>query len=851
MNILLRHTFSSVLRNPVQSVIVVISTAMITACILLCLCITSLFEFSTSLWANSAYAGSQMIVFTDTAHEGDVKAWLDDNPDKVTDYVEVYEHTVTVMSDISTMQTIMMGVDKGMLDDYDSLTGAETVARAENDTELPSAHISVTIASILGIGVGEVLSVKNYGDFFVEAVCSDTARYYANPTPAFACEVGENAKSSIRFIVWFADAYGIGEDGRENIESYSDAMIEITDNVSAVQTSARESLKDAASSVEGSMRLMKIAAAVITVVMACLLFSSFSIIVRGRVNELVKFKAAGATPSQSALILLFEAAFYALAGGLIGLGVGEGLVSQLNSMTASGGAVITPSAANYVLALVIGTACGLAACVIPAVRMSMRPIHALTGGSERMAKPVNKWAAAVIAAATLGCALATFFVPTSARVPVDIIAIVLVFICTLTVMPYVLRGVCAAARKVTRPGAAYISECALPRSASVNSAFTVLVALIAFITLGTCLIDTVKTTGTPSTTRYGGDFVVSFDQASSYDAESELQRCLGTDGITGGAKVSYVYSVYLAYPDHTLVGETLVDAAFRLHIVDKGADINYCTTVHLPEETVALFDKTLAEGGHPIVLSRYYADKYGFALGSKVAIIAATHLGDKPFVNTFTVVGIDDTVTSWDYVAFIAEEDAVAQEIGAVPRTHALYLTGDTSRFAELRESIDTDYMTLYTREGYYPVEKSSSAESDRMLSVFSVIIYTIAALGLVNLVVITARERVREFDILRLAGMTAADAAKGIAAETALLSLAGLAVGLLFSVFTNASSLGIAQIIDRYLVLDPLPVKTAVIAVVGAGIFALLWAASHMAAYLRSASARYRKREDRLLRSD
>ena len=798
MNILLRHTFSSVLRNPVQSVIVVISTAMITACILLCLCITSLFEFSTSLWANSAYAGSQMIVFTDSAHEGDVKAWLDDNPDKVTDYVKVYEHTVTVMSDISTMQTIMMGVDKGMLDDYDSLTGAETVARAENDTDLPSAHISATIASVLGIGVGEVLSVKNYGDFFVEAVCSDTARYYANPTPAFACEADENAKSSIRFMIWFADAYGIGEDGRENIESYSDAMIEITGNVSAVQTSAREALKDAASSVEGSMRLMNIAAAVITVVMACLLFSSFSIIVRGRVNELVKFKAAGATPSQSALILLFEAAFYALAGGLIGLGVGEGLVGWLNSMTASGSAVITPSAAN-----------------------------------------------------SLGCASATFFVPTSARVPVDIIAIVLVFICTLTVMPYVLRGVCAAARKVTHPGAAYISECALPRSASVNSAFTVLVALIAFITLGTCLIDTVKTTGTPSTTRYGGDFVVSFDQASAYDAESELQRCLETDGITGGAKVSSAYGVYLAYPDHTLVGETLVDAAFRLHIVDKGADINYCTTVPLPEETVALFDKTLAEGGHPIVLSRYYADKYGFALGSKVAIIAATHLGDKPFVNTFTVVGIDDTVTSWDYVAFIAEEDAVAQEIGAVPRTHALYLTGDTSRFAELRESIDTDYMTLYTREGYYPVEKSSSAESDRMLSVFSVIIYTIAALGLVNLVVITARERVREFDILRLAGMTASDAAKGIAAETALLSLAGLAVGLLFSVFTNASSLGIAQIIDRYLVLDPLPVKTAVIAVVGAGMFALLWAASHMAAYLRSASARYRKREDRLLRSD
>lgn len=33
MNILLRHTLASIARNPVQSVIIMISTAMITACV--------------------------------------------------------------------------------------------------------------------------------------------------------------------------------------------------------------------------------------------------------------------------------------------------------------------------------------------------------------------------------------------------------------------------------------------------------------------------------------------------------------------------------------------------------------------------------------------------------------------------------------------------------------------------------------------------------------------------------------------------------------------------------------------------------------------------------------------------
>lgn len=53
MNILFRHTLSSVTRNPVQSLIVVVSTAMITACILVCLCISSLFEQLAGLKAGT------------------------------------------------------------------------------------------------------------------------------------------------------------------------------------------------------------------------------------------------------------------------------------------------------------------------------------------------------------------------------------------------------------------------------------------------------------------------------------------------------------------------------------------------------------------------------------------------------------------------------------------------------------------------------------------------------------------------------------------------------------------------------------------------------------------------------
>lgn len=850
MNILFRHTLSSVTRNPVQSLIVVASAAMITACMLLCLCISSFFEYSTSLWAENYYVGAEMIIHTSRTHEDEVEEWFDAHSEDIEAVSVTAELALAASSDTATVQVMNIFTDLGGLDGFDAVIGAEILERTENTTSLPSAHISRDTASILGIGVGDTLTVKGHGEYFVEAIASNTSRYYGNPTPVIACETDMSLIVSRRYCVWFRDAYGTAPDGRENIEVFSEELAAITGNVSGVKTSARESIAEGQASAEGSMRLISIAAAVITVVMACLLFSSFSVIVRGRVNELVKFKAAGATPAQSAFILLVEAALYSVIGGLLGLGVGEGIVAMLNSVAETAYAVIVPVAADYILALLIGAACGIASCVIPAVRMSAKSIQSLLGGDERMSKPVRLPIVLVIAALTLAFSVAMFFLPVSARVPVSMIALVLIFLSAVLLSPWVLRGVCTLSKRLTRPGAAYISECALPRSASVNSAYTMLIALIAFIWLGTCLIDVVELTSLPSSVRYNGDFIATVDYACT-SPEEELERCLRTDGITGGAAIRTTRNIYLAYPDGTFVGDNLVDAAIFINAVEKGADINYCCLEPLADGIAERFDALKAEGGHPAVIARFLADKYGFEVGDEVSVIVNSHLGYRPMVSSFTIVGIDDTETSSDYLLFVHADDLVAEDVGALPSVVLLHLDGDPTRFAELREKIDNTHVTLYTREGYFPVEEASAGDAGDMLSLFSVIIYIIAAMGLVNLVVITAGERRRELDILRLAGMTPQDAAKAVLAETALLSLSGFAAGLVLAFFANASTVAIAQIVDRYILLDPFPLGMLAVAGIGTGIFALLWALSHFAAFAQISSKRYKSRVDRSIRAN
>lgn len=98
---------------------------------------------------------------------------------------------------------------------------------------------------------------------------------------------------------------------------------------------------------------------------------------------------------------------------------------------------------------------------------------------------------------------------------------------------------------------------------------------------------------------------------------------------------------------------------------------------------------------------------------------------------------------------------------------------------------------------------------------------------------------------------MTPQDAAKAVLAETALLSLSGFAAGLVLAFFANASTVAIAQIVNRYILLDPFPLGMLAVAGIGAGIFALLWALSHFAAFAQISSKRYKSRVDRSIRAN
>ena len=844
MNILIRHTLNSVLRNPVQSVIVVASTAMITACVLVCLCISSLFEQLAGLRAGTWYAGADLYVSALTTHAEEVADYAAAHADETEAVLFTREGERAILSDSSTVRGYMIGVDD--IAEFNSLTSATVLTSAENGTEHPSAYVSAAFAEVTGVSLGDTFSTNTGETFTVTAIADNSARYYNGTTVVFVCEQKEMTPS--RIYVYLSDPDAPRADGTPVIEGWKEDLGEMVGS-SFVLANAESVLREVEDSVAESMTLMSIASAAIAFIMCALLYVSFSVIVRGRVNELVKFKAAGATPLQAAWILLSEAALYALVGGLIGLGFGELLLDLVSGMLTERivSGVIAAEGWKYPVAVLIGAGCALAACVIPALKMSSSSVRRLMGGSERFTPAVPPVIAAAVTAVTAALCIAAFLVPRTALVPVAIVALLFIVLWLILAMPKLLKGMCRIAGKCSRGGASAIAAYAAPRNRAVNSAFIMLAALIMFIDLGMGILNAVEYTSTANSSRYNSDFVVTLAGDRKENTESELEFCLSVDGVTAGAAVDFYHSLFLCDEngDKLMTREDSTVFYNMICAVDDGDDLTFLTT-SLDPAVIRAFD----EAEHPIVLSSYIAYKYDIAPGDVLTLLSPDKgQGEQLSPTKFTVVGIDETVTSWDNIAFV-RRDSVLFEVDPV-RTVLLYLNGDSERFAAIREAIDAADRRIYTRDGYYPAEGTDRLDTTRLVSSFSVIVYIIAAVGLVDLILVTASERRREFECLHLAGMTRKDALRYILTEAVILAAGGTATGLLLSFVADRATVAFAQIINKFVSPDLFSPRLFIIAAAGCGVFLLFWMGSHILSYASASSPRRRRREDATLRSE
>lgn len=824
MNIIFRHTLRSIFKNPLQSFMLLVSAIVITACLLTAFSIKSMFLQTAEQWAGAVFCGADVLITT-TADEEQIDGFAEEHSEYIEEYIGMFEYHASAFTDDSSINAVFYFVK-----DYEKMKDmplVEIMKTCDNDTGLPSATVSRDFADRMELKIGNVFHIEpekgtrwvfeNGGiDVQITAIADNKGLYYNANKVSVTLDYDEIpglAEPLNRIYFYCADSSKF--EGDFYVKGFIASEIERTFSqkvVISVDEGATEAMIE--DSVSGSMDILTIAVAVVAVLMAVLLYFSYSVIARNRSDEMVKFKAAGATPFQSWLIMLAEAAVYALVGSLVGLGFGTLMIKIIETLVSENACMISivVPAAKYFATAALTFFITLAACAVPAARVSAKSVHNLMSGSAKHARRYPWWLALISFAAFVGVFVSLFVVDEELLLPMMIVFIVTTVFAAVVCVPWILKGICNLTAIVAGRKEPVIAAYSMPRNGSVATVSSMAVLLSSMIFLTVSLLGVVNITSLHSDRRYEGDYVVTTIKSDKESYDEMLDTYVATDGVDEGC-----WYLSLSLSNFGQNGE-LMGEFVSCNMLNDGSALRFVSDSYTPE-LAARFDA--AE--HPLVVSYYLMRKYDLSIGDKLQLYFIKPYDNAPVDCEFEIVGIDYTFTAWDYIMYIRADEYYTTAGNKVEATANFLLRGDENAYTQLAETTNTDTETLFRSDNYFSPDKGGDAYGI-ILNVFVYLILGVAVIGLVNLISITASERKKEMEVYRLAGMTGGGVMKMAAVEGCILSLTGFAGGLLVCLGANQTVPAMARLVSRYLPRTPFDMQILWICLVCAALTFFFW---------------------------
>lgn len=815
MKILFKHTLHSIGKNPVQTIIMVISVIIVTACALLCLNISSIFRQTAELWGPSAFGNGNYCIYCnagDYYHENGDKITPEEQYREIETFVENLggnaffqsQSAVFLETDGHTVQATACYVEN--LDDANKRTSARILEETAPSSEYPNAYISFKFAELTGLAPGDTFTIKGRDDkIFVRGISDNYGLYYGPTNVKVAIEDKDVwDRSTMICTVYLPESMSDADFSARFHAEKKAGNIKAASLLSEPMTHYQAMVDD---SVRNSMKLVGIAAGAIGAVMAVLLASSFTVIVRARSEELIRFKTAGATPMESAAILFSESITYSVIGGAIGLGAGRLMIAAVDGslkgtlMTGTIGA--TPI--SYLYAILIGIGVALLSSAIPAVILGVKPIRELTGGKIKIARrPLFVPAVSGVALTVAG---AVWVSRSEYETEPAFLLIAGLAVLIPTFIPLLIWGISKICERFS--GAAFLAPAAAGRNHGVRSAAVMTTALITFVSFGAAILNVVGYSSVSTYERLQSDYVINFanveaDGLDRYDrAEEVVQRAKKLDYVEDAALVKLIGASATKISNGARLGD------LRLYGVESSADLKFVAP-DCPEKYFEAFDST----PNAVIISSALAYGWGMEIGEEIKLLNDGLYQTDADGAPFTVVGIDETVTGNDQMLIIKYSDF--DNYGDI----TVSLNADSSRFDDLREEFETDYVTVMYREDFYSGEGMDKIQVGNLLPAFLTIIYGISAMGLINLLVISAAERKEEFATLRLAGADPGKGAAYIASESLETGALTFVAGFLCASLISMTSKSIGSIIGKYTFPEFFTTDSLLFAGVGSAIF-------------------------------
>ncbi len=556
--------------------------------------------------------------------------------------------------------------------------------------------------------------------------------------------------------------------------------------------------------------LFSIALIFLIATLMLILFTAYLIVSRNRMSEMIIFKSAGATPTQVALIMLSEVLFYSLIGGAIGLMLGRVAMSVIStSLLPMAPHAVTYPIWKFIVSYLVSIAVSVISTLVPVIQVSKKTVRELSSNGFKLSKPQKPLVMIISSVIVISIAVAYVFLSGIALLILSVALIIAIAFWIYCAIHFVTKLIGNGVKKIVKGGASYVAGISVTRSSAMQTVTTLIAVVIAFSFLITQVVGIVKDATIPFRERYTADYVVIAGGAEISDFENIKGTALNVDGIDGAGWFNTV-DYYL--PD----GES----EFTIYGVNDCWTLEHCT-----EGLDSGVEARWQNAENPIVLNQNIVMLLGVEIGDEVTFspMKEDYKSEK---HTFTLVGIDKSVSQWDMVAYC--DHAFTYRMANTANFLISAGGGETEdTFVELRDAIEglklpTTFALTYQEWAY--AEQESFQGVGMLMTILQVLVWFISLMGVANIAIVTVYDRRTEYRLYKLSGMSRVDYLKFSLGEGIVAGLSGGILGFIAGYAVNMLVPSLGSIIQRYKSFAVMPIELVATFFIGVGAFLLLW---------------------------
>lgn len=821
MKLIWRHTLRSTAGNPLQAAVVLLTVVFATALIFAGFAMSDLFYDMTRAEYNRNAQDADIMVGTHSpSSELFSAARLEEavaEKGGVTRLETFLKLGGIVKTDEVTMTALVEAVDLETYFNTHAVRFTEHYQAGGTDGstavhEYRAAVVGQRTAKEYGIKAGDVIEVylatyNHYAKLRVDYVAMDEG-VFASPSANIILtdfrSVGNLGQINAAYLTL---------DGTVSYDDYVEYLEELFPSAEIGEGDSETYVRNIS---DGNTTLFTVAVAFIVALMAFILATSYMIIGRNRISELVIFKAAGASPAGTAAVILTEVLWYALLGGLGGLLLGRfciGVAGYVLLPPAAGG--IKDVAWKYIVSLLLSIAVTVLSTLGSVISISKKTVREMTSDNAREAKRPNYIVGAVSALTLTGCAVGVRFAKGMGMYLVIVGLVISLAVLIAFATAAVLQFVAFLAGKMRVKGAFELATRTVKRNKGVRTVTSLSAALITFAFLVVQIIGLVNGALVPFRSRYSSaDYVVTADELKDKEEIEKVEEIL-RDGY-GIRATGYMVSTNMRFLDDE-------DREISLYGLSDFATLNRMVS---PKFNAEIRTQWL-ESDCPIVLSRDMALRWNLKAGDTLTLRT---VGDdfKDIIFTFTVVAFDETVTEWDQIGYVRFGDLSEVTNGVTYFVEREENADPADTFLALRDRVERlrikgGYALPFDEWAYGAMNQSLSGVRT-LLTLLQIAVYAVGILGIVNLSVAVAMDRQKELRVYRMTGMDKKFQLNYAFAEGLMMALAAFIAGVLTSFALNQILTPLGSVLDKYMTFPIFPWSALIAGGIGLVVITAVW---------------------------